>query len=375
MMLSLGLPWAAGCTAPTSEPALPGASSESTGAGSVIGDSGHDDDDHTHGVTTDDTDDADDTHDTVDTHGVTTDGSDDDATDDTSSETGGLEECALDVVLPGDPQHCSPVVDPTPGAVPAAVLDAFCSPALRPGARTVMVIGDSFSRDFAEELAARIGADARLCTMSRPGARASQWVADEDLHDVGHGIRSLSLAALSGTTAPRVIVTMGAADVGNEFLAAGTGVHAAVHCDLARILADIAQVTPDAEIVIAGYDITNMNPGFFSETLNLSCPEAAAQQFGVETIENPDGDGVVVAQPACANAPLYALDSVYSRLADDDAQVHYLPLYGTLQDLPPGQPDLDRFANVAYYRDCVHMSDDGALRFVDQFEALWGLVE
>ncbi len=286
--------------------------------------------------------------------------------------TAGEADCAIELVLPGPTVSCTPVVDAAPELVPDAVVESMCQPGADPSAPTLLVLGDSFSASVAEQIEARAAGQARVCTLSRAGARTAQWMADEDLHGVGHGVRSVALAALQGTVAPRIIVTIGAADVGNGFLSDGVAALHTVHCDLQWIFAELAQAAPQAEVLIAGYDITNFNPGFFSETLGVSCPEAAAHQFGVETMPNPRGEGVVVVHPACANAPLYALDQVYTQLAADDAGVGYTPIYGTLQDRPPGQPDLDRFANPAYYRDCVHMNDTGATLFVDRFVEFWG---
>ncbi len=278
--------------------------------------------------------------------------------------------CNVVVDLRNGPAQCSSFATADPVAVPAEVLSQVCSAGGTPAAPTLIVIGDSFSQGVSDELRTRLGESVNFCTLSSFGARTDDWTLDVDLLDLGFGVRSIAMAILQRSQDAQVVVSIGAPDVGNDHLALGNDVYRKVHCDLQSIFADFRSASPNVEILISGYDIPNINPGFESQRFSVSCPVATAQQMNVTLIADPQSGEQIIEFPRCVNSVLYGLDMVFKELAVDTTDVRYESAYGTLQNLSPGNPDLDRFADPQYYRDCVHMNPAGQSRYVDALEGL-----
>ena len=278
--------------------------------------------------------------------------------------------CEIDVDLSNGPAQCSSFTVGSAAAVPADILSQLCTPAETPDSQTVIVIGDSFSEGVSNELQMRLGSSVHFCSLSSFGARTSDYMADRDLLNVGFGIRSIALAIVQRATNPLLIASIGSPDVGNDYTNLGNDVYRKVHCDLETIFDEFIAAAPEISIVISGYDIANLNPGFKSQKLSLSCPEAAAQQMNVSLVADPISGEQIIEFPRCMNSILYGLDSVFAELATASDSVNYAPAYGALQNRTPGDPDLDRFAESQYYRDCVHMNAAGQSHYLDALEQL-----
>lgn len=183
-----------------------------------------------------------------------------------------------------------------------------------------------------------------------PGTEASQWASDiwpcTWLLDV-----LVDPIVRNDTGTPYVLISLGGNDLVNDYPDIGDAVFPRIDSDLREIVEELISVNSNVKIILAGYDIGNIEKSQY-------CIDWAIDKFGT-------------AEPELLNPILIRLGEVNDAVAADYEQVYSSFVWGALQG-NPGNPDIYSWSPLQYFthypfwdEDCIHLNSLGYDVFTD----------